>query len=275
MPSTPRIILITGATGGLGRELAREYASEPGHLILHGRNNDKLRLLEVELSKSSADITTIQADFSELSEVERFAGDVAKLTESISVLVNNAGIGQGQGDEREESADDFELRLAVNHLAPFALTLRLLPQLRAGAPARVVNVASAAQEPIDFDDPQLARGYSGSRAYAQSKFAMVATGFHLAKQLPAEEITVNSLHPATLMPTTMVTEGWGHTVDELSTGVAATRNLIESPDLTGVSGRYYFKQEEGEALPESYDEQLQQRLWQLSEEWTGVSLSGQ
>lgn len=273
MTLPPRAILITGATGGLGRELARHYATEPGGLILHGRDPGKLRGLEQELSGSVAQISTVQADLAELSQVRRLAADVAKLTDSLSVLVNNAGIGQGRGDRREESADGFELRLAVNHLAPFALTLQLLPLLRAGAPARVVNVASAAQTPVDFADPQLEDGYSGSRAYAQSKFAMIATGFHLAGLLPAAEVTVNSLHPATLMPTAMVAEGWGTTVDDLATGVAATRNLIDSPALAGVTGRYFFRQEPAEALPDAHDPRVQQRLWELSEKWAGVRLA--
>lgn len=275
MTASPRTIFITGATGGLGRELARRYAGQPGHLILHGRNPDRLRELAEELSGGAAEISTVEADLAELAQVRRLAGDVAKLTDSLSVLVNNAGIGQGRGDRREESADGFELRLAVNHLAPFALTLRLLPLLRAGAPARVVNVASAAQTPVDFADPQLETGYSGSRAYAQSKFAMIATGFHLAGLLPAGEVTVNSLHPATLMPTAMVAEGWGTTVDDLATGVAATARLIDSPSLAGVTGRYFFRQEPAEALAEAHDPRVQRRLWGLSERWSGVSLPGE
>lgn len=274
MITPPRTILITGSTSGLGRELARHYAAEPGHLILHGRNPAKLQQLVEELPGSLARISTVQADLADLDQVRQLAAQVAAVTDSLPVLVNNAGVGQGRGDIREESTDGIELRLAVNHLAPFALTLHLLPLLRAGAPARVVNVASAAQTPFDFADPQLKSGYSGSRAYAQSKFAMIATGFRLARLLPPEEITVNSLHPATLMPTAMVAEGWGATVDELSTGVAAVRNLIDSPDLDGVSGRYFFRQESADALSEAYDPQVQQRLWQLSETWSGGHFPG-
>lgn len=272
MTTPPRTILITGSTGGLGRELARQYATEPGHLILHGRNPAKLLQVAQELARSDARISTVQGDLADLSQVRTLADQVATVTDHLSVLVNNAGIGQGRGDVREFSADGIELRLAVNHLAPFALTLHLLPLLRAGAPARVVNIASAAQYPLDLADPQMATGYSGSRAYAQSKFAMIAAGFHLAGLLPADEVTVNSLHPATLMPTAMVAEGWGTTVDDLATGVAATRRLIDSPELAGVTGRYFFRQEPGEALPETHDPGWQQQIWQLSEELSGVRL---
>lgn len=263
-------MLITGSTSGLGRELARQYAAEPGHLILHGRNPAKLRQVAEELSGGVARISTVQADLADLSQVRRLADQVATVTDHLSVLVNNAGIGQGRGDVREFSADGIELRLAVNHLAPLVLTLHLLPLLQAGAPARVVNIASAAQYQLDLADPQMENGYSGSRAYAQSKFAMIATGFHLANRLPATEVSINSLHPATLMPTAMVAEGWGTTIDDLSTGVTATRHLIDSPALTGVTGRYFFRQEPAETLPEAYEPVLQEEIWRLSTELVGT-----
>lgn len=273
MAHQERTILITGATAGLGRELAREYARRPGHLLVHGRSPEKLRMLQQELSGQSAHITPLQADLSELAEVRKLAVSVREATDVLSVLVNNAGIGPGSSDQREESADGFELRLAVNHLAPFALTLNLLPLLRASdGSSRVVNVASTAQTPFDFDDPQLTRNYSGGRAYAHSKFAMIATGFHLAQVLPAEEVTVNSLHPATLMPTALVEEGYGRTIDTLAAGVASTTKLIDDRSLTAQTGRYFSQQEESRALPEAYDPEVQRRLWALSEEWTGLSL---
>ena len=124
------------------------------------------------------------------------------------MLINNAGIGGGapDGTTRQESKDGHELRLAVNHLAGFLLTLRLLPLLRRSKPARVVFVASLGQAPMDFDDPMLERGYSGSRAYGQSKLAQITTGFELADRLDPNEVTVTSLHPSTYMPTKMVLE---------------------------------------------------------------------
>lgn len=272
MSDSERTILITGATSGLGRELARELSDQPGRLILHGRDPEKLDALRAELDESQAVIDGVAADLSEQSQVARLAADVGALTDHLNVLVNNAGIGKGAEDTRELSPDGFELRLAVNHLAPFALTLRLLPLLETGMPSRIVNVASGAQQPLDFDDPHLDRGYSGDRAYAQSKLAMITTGFLLAEKLPADVITVNSLHPATLMPTRMVAEGYGHTVDDLATGVAATRRLIESEELDGVSGRYFSRTEEARASAEAYDAEIRRRLWQISEELTGTTL---
>ncbi len=269
--TTDRTMLITGATSGLGRELARQYSLQPGHLIVHGRDPDKLTELIDDLSPARARIDAVTADLADLAQVERLAQEVAGLTGQVSVLVNNAGVGQGRDDVRETSADGHELRLAVNHLAPFLLTMRLLPLLEAGAPSRVVNVASAAQTPFDFDDPQLTEGYTGSRAYAHSKFAMVTAGFRLAQRLSADKVTVNSLHPATLMPTAMVEEGWGANVDKLATGVSSTRHLIDSPRLHGVTGQYFFRKSPEEALPQAYDRDVQDRLWRLSEELTGLA----
>ena len=103
----------------------------------------------------------------------------------------------------------------MNYLAGFLLTLELLPLLRPSAPARIVNVASIGQHPIDFDDLMLERGYSGVRAYGQSKLAQIMSGFELAGRLPAAEVTVNSLHPATYMPTKMVLDEIGHSIDSL------------------------------------------------------------
>lgn len=265
-------ILVTGATSGLGRAVAESLATRGGHLILHGRNAARLREVAAELQPLKATIHTVTADLSELSQVDQMVEEVFELTDQLTVLVNNAGLGKGATDTREISPDGYELRLAVNHLAPFALTLRLLPLLETGAPSRIVNVASGAQEPLDFNDPHLEAGYTGNRAYAQSKFAMVAAGFVLATKLPAEVITVNSLHPATLMPTRMVEEGYGHTVDELQTGVDAVLRLIESDDLDEVTGQYFSIQQQSAAHQQAYEPEVQQRLWELTEQLTGVKL---
>ena len=271
MDALPTTILLTGATSGLGRAVAETLATrEHTRLILHGRSPDRLHELAADLAEAPADIVLVTADLGDLQQVNQLAEDVAAVTDHLDVLVHNAGVGKGATDTREVSADGYELRFAVNHLAPFALTQRLLPLLETGAPSRIVNVASGAQQPIDFSDPQLEHGYSGNRAYAQSKFAMVAYGFALSKTLLADVVTVNSLHPATLMPTRMVAEGYGRTVDELQTGVDAVVNLIENPALAGITGQYFSIQQPAAAHRETYDLETQRTLWQLSEELTGV-----
>ncbi|MFF7987441.1 SDR family NAD(P)-dependent oxidoreductase [Streptomyces sp. NPDC007901] len=183
----------------------------------------------------------------------------------ISVLVNNAGIGgEPDGTDRRLTVDGYELRFAVNHLAPFVLTQHLLPLLDRGAPARIVNVASIGQAPINFDDPTLEHGYSGMRAYGQSKLAMIATGFVLARQLDPHRITVNSLHPATFMPTKMVLDSVGYSIDSLEDGLQATLRLILAPELDGMTGQFYDRTHAARAHAEAYDPSIQQELWDLS-----------
>jgi NAD(P)-dependent dehydrogenase (short-subunit alcohol dehydrogenase family) len=198
-------ILVTGATDGLGRYVTTEL-TKAGHPVLaHGRNPERLRALHDELG-----VDTVQADLSELRQVDRLADEVLRRLDRLDVLVNNAGLGAGADhSRREESADGIELRFAVNYLAGYHLARRLVPLLVASAPARVVNVASIGQEPIDFADPLLERSYSGMRAYRQSKLAQIMATIDLAAELRDEGVTVNALHPATLMPTTMVREGFG------------------------------------------------------------------
>ncbi|BCJ26727.1 SDR family NAD(P)-dependent oxidoreductase [Actinocatenispora sera] len=262
-----RIIVITGSTDGLGRALAGDLAREAAiTLVLHGRDQHRLDQLADDLAGEPATIRTVRADLSELAQVHRLADQIAEHTPYVSVLVNNAGVGGGEpdGTDRRVTVDGYELRFAVNHLAAFALTRRLLPLLDRGAPARVVDVASLGQAPIDFDDPFLEHGYSGMRAYGQSKLAMITTGLVFARQLDPRRVTVNSLHPATYMPTKMVLQTVGHSVDSLETGLHATRRLVLDPALDGVTGQFYDRTTVARAHPDAYDPRIQQQLWDLS-----------
>src|SRR5262249_12941036 len=169
-----RTIVITGATDGLGRGLASELAPAGDRLILHGRDEEKGRALIEELApRATGEVIWRRADFSSLEDV-RDLGDQLLDEERIDVLVNNAGIGTAEpGDgERLESEDGYELRFAVNYLAPFLLTRLTLPLIERGERARIVNVTSAGQAPIDFDDVLLERSYNGIQAYCQSKLAL-------------------------------------------------------------------------------------------------------
>src|SRR2546422_113733 len=171
-PNHQQTILVTGATDGLGKALAHELARLGATVLLHGRSKDRLEAAVEETRKATRSdrLRSYLADFSSLDQVRRLARDVESENERLDVLINNAGIGFGTpGGEREESADGYELRFAVNYLAPFLLTNLLLPLLRRSAPARIVNVASAGQVPIDFDDPMLERRYDAFTAYRQSK----------------------------------------------------------------------------------------------------------
>ncbi len=150
-------------------------------------------------------------------------------------MISNAGIGGGRPDKptRQQSRDGFELRFAVNYLAGFLLTLRLLELLRRSAPARVVNVSSLGQMPLDFDDVMLEHDYDGTRAYCQSKLAQVTSANFLAARIPADQVSFNSLHPATHMPTKIV-EHRDPGDDSLETGIEAVLQLATGEELEGV-----------------------------------------
>ena len=268
-------IFITGATDGLGRALAERLAVAGATVLLHGRDQHRLDRAAAEIADRAGGSKprTFVADLADLSQVRRLAGDVERAADRLDVFVSNAGVGSGQpdGHDRRVSADGYELRFAVNYLAGFLLTLQLLPLLRQSAAARIINVASVGQQPLDFDDLMLERDYSGVRAYCQSKLAQIMSGFDLADRIPAAQVTVNSLHPATFMPTKMVLAERGSSVDTLETGVAATERLTTDPALAGVTGRFFDRTREARANPQAYDRDARARLWQLSLELTGAA----
>ncbi|MBO0774666.1 MAG: SDR family NAD(P)-dependent oxidoreductase [Actinobacteria bacterium] len=268
----PPTVFITGATDGHGRALAHQLAAGGATLILHGRDPGRLAATAQEIAQThgTGQPATVLADLAELAQVRRLAADVRAAAPRLDAFVSNAGIGFGEpdGHGRRISADGYELRFAVNYLAGFLLSLELLPLLRASAPARIVNVASVGQHPLDFGDLMLTRDYSGYRAYAQSKLAMIMSGFQLAGRIPAAEVTVNSLHPATFMPTKMVLSQ-REPVDSLAEGTAATLRLVTDPALAGVTGRYFNRTEEARAHDQAYDPAARADLWRCSLELTG------
>lgn len=212
------------------------------------------------------------ADLSSLAEVRRLAGAVRAGTDRLDILISNAGVGTGgEGAKRQVSADGYEMRFAVNYLAGFLLSSELLPLLKASAPARIVNVASAGQQAIDFDDINLARDYSGVRAYCQSKLAQILFTIDLAEQLEGSGVTVNALHPASYMDTTMVRQAGITPWSSVETGADAILNLAISPALEGRSGLYFDGQREARADAQAYDEKARSRLRALSLELTGQS----
>lgn len=271
-PVEDMTVLVTGATDGLGRAVAERLAVEGATVLIHGRDPERLKRAEAEIETlAGADrVRTYQADFASLAGVQDMADQVLRDEPELHALVNNAGIGAGapDSDGREESANGYELRFAVNYLSGFLLTQELLALLRDSAPARVVNVASLAQAPIDFDDPQIENGYDGSRAYGQSKLAQITWGMELAERLDGDAVTVNSLHPSTYMPTKIVLDGGRESIDTLESGVEATVRLVVSPDLEGVSGRFYDRLSEAEPHPQALDPEARKRLWELSAQLT-------
>ena len=276
-PIEEQTVLITGATDGLGRALVHELASRGATVLLHGRDQARLSDTSRAIREATGNdrLVAYRADFSALEQVRRLATEVLSEQGRLDLLINNAGIGAGgRRAPREESADGYELRFAVNYLAPFLLTVLLLPLLRRSAPARIVNVASVGQAPIDFDDVMLERAYDGWRAYRQSKLAQVIFTFELARRLRAadqQDVTVNALHPATLMNTKMVYESVGYTMSTIEDGLEATLRLAVSPQLDGVTGAYFDGLQPARADEQAYDLTARQRLWRLSEELVGLT----
>jgi NAD(P)-dependent dehydrogenase (short-subunit alcohol dehydrogenase family) len=264
-----RVVLVTGATDGLGRELAVDLARKGATVLVHGRDPGRIaRTIEhIEAETRNDSLRAYQADLSSLAQVRALAEQVIAGESRLDVLVNNAGIGATvPHDFREESADGYELRFAVNYLAGYALTELLLPLLKSSAPSRIVNVSSAGQQAIDFDDVMLTSGYSGVRAYCQSKLAQILFTIDLAGQLDGSGVTVNALHPATYMPTKIVASPFS----TIAEGVEATMHLIEAPVAEVGTGRYYNGLREAHADRQAYDPQARRQLRELSEKLTGL-----
>ena len=203
-PLDDQTILITGSTDGHGRRVAEELVARGAAVLVHGRDPDKVARVTEEIGAARG----LVADLARLDDVRRLADEVDQL----DTLVNNAGI---VIPERQESADGYELTFAVNYLSHFLLTALLLPKLR--EPARIVNVSSIGQYPLDFDDLQYEHDFNGYYAYAKSKLAQILFTRELAERLGDRDVTVNALHPATLMDTNMVL-GPGGTPHELGRG---------------------------------------------------------
>ncbi|SFO35390.1 NAD(P)-dependent dehydrogenase, short-chain alcohol dehydrogenase family [Bradyrhizobium sp. Ghvi] len=268
-----KTVLITGSTDGVGRHVASRLAAEGAHVLIHGRDAARAKALIDEIVKAGhAAPTFYQADLSSMAGTRELAAAVTRDHQRLDVFVSNAGIGsQNDGPQRQESRDGYELRFAVNYLSGFLLAHLLLPLLKAAAPSRIVNVASLGQHPIDFDDVMITKGYSGSRAYGQSKLSQIMFTIDLAEQLKGAGVTVNALHPATYMNTTMVRAGGITPMSTVEQGGAAILHLVEGDDVAARSGLFFNGMNEARANPQAYDADARRRLRALSLELTGLS----
>lgn len=271
--ATHKIILVTGSTDGAGRQVA-EILGRRGHMILvHGRDRRRAEAVARNIEAAGGRARVFLSDFSSLEDVRALAGTILRDHPRIDVLINNAGIGFGPpGGGRAESRDGHELRFAVNYLAPFLLTRFLLPGLPAGL-GRIVNVASVGQEPIDLSDIMLRRGWSGERAYRRSKLALIMLSFDLAEELRGAGVTVNALHPATFMATTMVRESGIAPQSSVEEGAAAIVALAVSPRLEGKTGLYFDGERPVRAHDQAYDAGMRARLRDLSFALVGLAPS--
>ncbi len=258
------VVLITGATDGVGRAAALRLARAGCFLLIHGRNEDKLRdtarLLEAQPGAMRVD--WLLADFNSLAQVRALGAYLADNYDRIDALVNNAGT---LSQTRELSADGHERTFAVNYLAHVALTEALLPVLRDTAgrvgEARVVNVSANGhmKATLDFDDLQCARDYNGVLAYQRSKLAQVLWTKCLARELEGSGVTVNAVHPGVLT-TKVLMAGFGITGADPDAGGAVLEYMARGPELRGVSGRYFDQLRERKGVAAAKDTELQERL---------------
>jgi NAD(P)-dependent dehydrogenase (short-subunit alcohol dehydrogenase family) len=262
-----QVILVTGATDGLGRGVAADLASRGATVLLHGHNPERLErtLAQLRDETGSDRLRTYRADFASLAEVRAMAAEITANEDRLDALVNNAGI--GFLPEREFSQDAVELVFQVDYLAGYLLTRELLPLIQASAPSRIVFVASAGQAPIDFDDPMMDQGYDAGRAYCQAKLAQINQTMDMAGRLGGD-VAVTALHPSTFMPTKILGPGTDPR-SKVQDGIDATVRLVADPELEGVTGVYFNVQEAARAMDQAYDPDAQRRLRELSEQLVG------
>jgi NAD(P)-dependent dehydrogenase (short-subunit alcohol dehydrogenase family) len=275
-----KVCLITGATSGIGKATAMGLANMGASVVMVGRDRGRgqAALAEIKEGSANASVDLMLADLSSQQEIHRLADDFKEAYPQLDVLINNAGVIRSK---RVTTADGIEMTFAVNHLASFLLTNLLLDLLKASAPSRIVNVASGEQRNgiIDFNDLQGEKGYKTAKAYSQSKLATVLFTYELARRLEGTGVAVNCLHPG-VVGTNLgsgVSGVFGFTVRALTPlmkssekGAETSIYLASSPEVEGLSGKYFVKKAEARSSDVSHDQRLARRLWEVSAELTNV-----
>lgn len=278
-----KVVMVTGATDGIGKGTARALAAMGATVVIVGRNPAKTATTVDELRAATGNeqIDSLLADFASLAEVRQLADTFKQKYDRLDVLVNNAG---AVFTQRGETKDGFEQTFGVDHLAPFLLTNLLLDLLKKSAPSRIVNVSSAghAISKMNFDDLQGQRRYTGMGAYGQAKLANVLFTYELARRLRGTGVTVNALHPGGVAtnfgagqpgPLTQVIRffitRFGITPEQ---GAQTSIYLASSPEVQGVTGKYFDKSKPVRSSPASYNNDAAERLWQVSEQMTGLAV---
>ncbi len=264
-----KTIFITGAGEGLGKLTAIGLATQynDADILIHGRNKERLNKSSEEIKKAtgSGNIETYLADFSSLDEVRKMAEDVLKKHATIDILINNAGAGF---TAPRFGIDGTETRFAVNYLAPFLLTRLLLPSIILAGSARIINVASAAQSPIHFDDIMMEKEFDGVTAYTRSKLAIIMFTFDLADELQKQNVTVNCLHPGTYLDTGMVRDSGIRPMGTAQSGADAIIYLAVSPELQYTTGKYFDIKKETAANAQAYDLNARNKLNKIGNLYT-------
>ena len=271
-----KICLVTGSSSGIGKVTARELARMGTTVVMVCRNRAKGEAAQKEIQEATGSdrVDLLTADLASMADVRRVANDFRQKYTQLHVLIHNAG---GVNSQRKLTPDGYETTFAANYLAPFLLTELLLDVLKASAPARIVNVSSTAHTrgKIDFADLQGEKSYGSWKAYGQAKLALILYTYELARQLQGTGVTVNALHPGVIASNfdqgmdSFTRLGWKLITPFLSSvdqGAQTTLYLATSPQVEGVSGKYFSNRKETRSSSRSYDEATRQRLWQISEE---------
>ena len=268
-----KTILITGATSGIGRITAEKLAQRGDTVLIHGRSQEKIdaTVKEIKESTSNQSVFGYQADLNKLSDVKRLSEQVLSDYLELDVLINNAGLGPGTDETQTKtlmSEDGYELIFQINYLATVLLSQRLLPALKK-AQGRIVNVASAAQAPLELETIMQAQGMS---AYAQSKLAVITFSMFFAEYIRDDLVTVNALDPGSLLNTRMVKDAFGESERSPEIGANAQVLLATSSDLKSVTGEYFCEGKKAQPNELAYDLEIQKKLWEKTQGWLGSFL---
>jgi retinol dehydrogenase-14 len=280
-----KIVLVTGGTGGIGRATATGLSAMGARVGIVGRERARAEAVAAEIAASSGGpaVDAFAADVSSQAEVRRLAEEVLDTYPRLDVLINNVG---GSWAHRHVTADGLEHTFAVNHLAGFLLTRLVLDRLRASAPARIVTVSSGAHArgEIDFEDLQGERGYSGQKAYSQSKLANIMFTHELARRLDGTGVTATVLHPGVVRTAfgaedlpplfKLMLPVLKSFMKAPGKGAETSIYLASSTEVEGVSGAYFANRTPKASSRASHDPAAETRLWRVTEQLTGLTATG-
>ena len=278
-----KVVLITGGTSGIGKAAATALAGMGAIVVITGRNEErgKRALQEIREESGNDGVELILADLTVQDEVRRLAEELRERHNQLEVLVNNAGL---VSSERTETPDGIETQLAINHLAPFLLTNLLLDLLKESAPSRIVTVSSDAHRwaKIDLDDLQSRKRYRGMQVYGKTKLANIMFTYELAERLEGTGVTANCMHPGGVNtnfgnnqggPMNLLFRLFKPFMRSPEQGADTLIYLASSPEVEGMTGKYLADRKVKAASDAAYDETTRKRLWEASEELTGLKVT--
>jgi len=273
MDNTAPIVLVTGSTDGIGKQTALELARTGAHVIVHGRNHERVMSSVEDIRRRSGNqnVDGITADLASLASVRTMARELLERTPRLNVVVHNAGVYM---NERVLTPDGYEMTFAVNHLAPFYLTYLLGDLLVKSAPSRVVTVSSVAhvRGRLDFHNLQGQKHFDPYGAYALSKLANVLFSNELALRLQGTGATSNSLHPG-VITTKLLHAGFNMAGASVEEGAQTPVYLASSPEVSGVTGKYFVRKQPVAPAPVTLDSSVRKEFWEASEHLLGIPSS--